>query len=169
MARFVDTLIQDGLDWPIEVIVDPVEPDLVDIRHRRLCHHWRVAQRARQALPMRSDLSPAFLAEITDHLVVTRNGDDPYYEHYGRALARAYGRDMTGKSASDFPASIGQMFRSIYRLCELNRAPVFACHTPPPSVPIEHWLRLVVPLGDAGGHQVTHFLVCSIPVGGTTP
>jgi hypothetical protein len=164
MARFVDRLVQDGIDAPIDLIVDPTEGDLVDIRHRRLRHHWWAAYRAQDAVPKRSDLSAAFIDEILDSLIVVSNQDDTLrYEHYGRAIARAYGRDMTGRGLDEFPLLIAQMFRSIYRLCERQRVPVFMRHVPSDSHSVEHWLRLIVPLDDAGIRRITHFLVCNIP------
>ncbi len=73
MARFVDRLVQDGLDTPIDVVVDPIDSDLVDVRHRRLCHHWRLARRQRDGVPASSDLSSTFLAEIDDCMVLLAN------------------------------------------------------------------------------------------------
>lgn len=166
MARFVDTLVQDGLDAPIDVIVDPDEDDLIDARHRRLRHHWWAALRTRERLPGRGDLNASFLAEIDDHvLVVAASGGRLRYETYGRAIARAYGRDMTGRSLDEFPSVIGQLFRSVYRLCAAQRVPVFTRHKPPPAVKVDFWLRLIVPLGESGPDEVTHFLVCNVPVG----
>lgn len=170
MARFVDTLVQDGLDAPIDVVVDPDENDLVDARHRRLRHHWWAALRAKEGLPGRRDINAGFLAEIDEHvLVVAKSGSTLRYQTYGRAIARAYGRDMTGRSLDEFPSVIGQLFRSVYRLCAAQRVPVFTRHKPPPAVSVDFWLRLIVPLGESGADEVTHFLVCNVPVGETVP
>ena len=167
MARFTDRLVQDGLDTPIDVVVDPIDSDLVDVRHRRRCHHWRAAQRERKSLPACADLSPTFLAEIDDYMVLlVKRGATMHYLRYGRGLVRAYGRDMTGLGVDDFPTLIGQLFRSVYRFCETYRVPVFSQHSPPPEVTVDYWLRLVVPIDETGGGDViTGFLVCSIPVG----
>jgi hypothetical protein len=165
MPRFVDRLVQDGLDEPIDLIVDPAEGDLVDIRHRRLRHHWWAAYRAHDGLPKRADLSAAFLDDILDYLIIVSNEDDSLrYEHYGRAIARSYGRDMTGRALDEFPPLIAQMFRLIYRLCERQRVPVFMRHVPSESHSVEHWLRLIAPLDDAARGRITHFLVCNIPL-----
>ncbi len=168
MARFADTLVQDGLATPIDVIVDPDEGDLIDARHRRLRHHWWAALRARQRLPGRGDLSASFLAEIDDYVMIVRkDGAGLRYQAYGGAIARAYGRDMTGRSLDEFPSVIGQLFRSVYRLCAAQRVPVFTRHKPPPAVKVDFWLRLIVPLGEASPDEITHFLVCNVPVGET--
>lgn len=170
MPRIVDRLVQDGLDTPIDVVVDPTDQDLVDVRHRRLCHHWRMARRERDGVPASGDLNPGFLAEIDDYLVLlVKRGDDLHYLRFGRGLVKAYGRDMTGLSVDDFPTLIGQLFRSVYRLSEAYRVPVFSQHKPPPSVTVDYWLRLVVPLDETGsGRTITGFLVCSIPIGAET-
>lgn len=167
MARFTDRLVQDGLDTAIDVVVDPTDQDLVDVRHRRLCHRWRVARRERNGVPASGDLDPGFLAEIDDYMaLLVKRGDDLHYLRFGRSLAKAYGRDMTGLSVDDFPTRIGQLFRSVYRLSEAYRVPVFSQHKPPPTVAVDLWLRLVVPLDETeSGNVITAFLVCSIPIG----
>ncbi len=168
MARFVDILVQDGLDAPIDVIVEPDESDLVDLRHRRLRHHWWAAQRERERLPRRGDIDSIFLAEINDYVMIVKvDGADLRYQTYGRAITRAYGRDMTGRSLNAFPSTMGQLFRSVYRLCAAQRVPVFTRHKPPPAVGVDFWLRLIVPLGESGPDEITHFLVCNVPVGET--
>lgn len=167
MARFVDRLVQDGLDTPIDVIVDPIDQDLVDARHRRLCHHWRAARRQREGVPASFDLSSTFLAEIDDNMaLLAKRGEDLHYLRFGRNLAKAYGRDMTGLGVDDFPSLIGQLFRSVYRLSEAHRVPVFSQHKPPPEIAVDLWLRLVVPLDETeSGSLVTAFIVCSVPIG----
>lgn len=165
MVRFVDRLVQDGIDAPVDLIVDPNERDLVDIRHKRLCHHWWAALRKRGSLPARSEISAPFLAEIADHLVLlTRHGDDFRYEQFGRALARTYGIDMTGKVLGDYPGPVATLFRSIYHTCEMKRVPVYSRHMSATAAPVDHWLRLIVPLDQKGGGQTTHLLGCSIAV-----
>ena len=167
MARFVDRLVQDRLDTPIDVVVDPIDSDLVDVRHRRLCHHWRLARRQRDGVPASSDLSSTFLAEIDDCMVLlAKRGEDLHYLRFGRTLAKAYGRDMTGLSVDDFPTLIHPLFKTVYRLCEGYRVPVFGQHKPPPTVAVDLWLRLEVPLDETeSGSIVTSFIVCSIPIG----
>lgn len=170
MARFVDTLIQDGLESPIDVIVDPDEGDLIDARHRRLRHHWWAALRARERLPGRDDFPFGFLAEIDDFvMIVAKAGADLRYETYGKAIARAYGRDMTGRFVCEFPSIVSQLFSSVYRTCMSQQVPVFTRHKPPPTVRVAYWLRLIVPLGEAGPGEVTHFLVCNVPLGEAVP
>ena len=165
MARFVDRLIQDGIHQPIEVIVDPDESDLVDIRQKRLRHHWWTAQRERSALPVRSDISRSFLDDLVDIIAVVSKIDNALrYDSFGKSLADAFGRDMTGEEIDSLPPSVGQMFRAVYLLSEHRRVPVFTRHKPPPGVPVDHWLRLVVPLGDSDRTRVGGFIVCSIPV-----
>jgi hypothetical protein len=165
MTRFVDRLIQDGIHQPIEVIVDPDESDLVDIRQKRLRHHWWIAQRERSGLPVRSDINRSFLDGIADFVAVVSKIDNALrYESFGKSLADAFGRDMTGEEVESLPPSVGQTFRAVYLLSEHRRVPVFTRHTPPPGIPVDHWLRLVVPLGDADRTKVGGFIVCSIPV-----
>ena len=73
---------------------------------------------------------------------------------------------MTGLSVDDFPTLIHPLFKTVYRLCEGYRVPVFGQHKPPPTVAVDLWLRLVVPLDETeSGSIVTSFIVCSIPIG----
>ena len=170
MARFVDRFVQDGIDQPIDVIIDPDERDLVDIRQKRLRHHWWAAHREREGLPTRADISASFLDDIADFTaVVSRNGNTLRYESFGKGLARADGRDMTGESVDALPALIGQLFRSVYLLSEMKMAPVFTRHSPPAEIPVDYWLRLVVPFGENIPLEVSHYIVCSIPVARPEP
>ncbi len=165
MARFVDRFVQDGIDRPIEVIVDPDEKDLVDIRQKRLRHHWKAAQREREGLPGRADISPAFLDDIVDFTaIVSKRGNALSYESFGKALARAYGRDMTGKPVDTFASGVGQLFRSIFLVSDAKKSPVFTRHQATADTTVDYWLRLVVPLADGEPTKVSHFMVCSIPV-----
>ncbi|MBL8692186.1 MAG: hypothetical protein JNL04_23975, partial [Rhodospirillaceae bacterium] len=161
---------QDGIDQPIEVIIDPDEKDLVDIRQKRLRHHWWAAQREREGLPMRADISASFLDDIADFTaVVSKNGNALRYESFGKGLARAYGRNMNGESVDALPTLIGQLFRSVYLLCEMKKAPVFTRHSASTEVTVDYWLRLVVPFGENSPLEVSHYIVCSIPVAKPEP
>jgi hypothetical protein len=164
MARFVDRLIHDAFSAPVELIVDPSEDDLVDVRHRRLRHYWWSAFRLRQRLPRQEDIGAGFLDEIADFSVIAvPDRDDHRLEVYGRALARAYGRNMKGQRLADFPPLVAQFMRSIYAVCRSHQVPVFTLHTPPPEIEVETWLRLVLPLEDADAR--IRFLACSVPLG----
>lgn len=165
MARFVDRFVQDGIDRPIEVIVDPNEKDLIDIRQKRLRHHWWSAHRQREGLPHLEDIAQSFLDDISDFTAfVEKKGTVLRYERFGRGLARAFGRDMTGELVDALPTEIGQLFRSVYILCENKKVPVFTRHQPPPEIAVDHWLRFVAPFSETSPIEVSHFLVCSIPV-----
>jgi hypothetical protein len=167
MARFVDRMVQDGHDSPIDVIIDPDEKDLIDARHRRLRHHWWAAYRERNALPLREDFSVSFLADIGDYLTILEKvGPTLRYEYYGRGVAHAYGRDLTGRTVDDFPSSVTQVFRTIYHLAEVKIVPIFMRQAPISGPAVEHWLRLIVPVSNDDPAVVTHFITCNVPVGG---
>lgn len=165
MARFVDRFVQDGLDQPIDVVVDPGEKDLIDVRQRRLRHHWWAAQRLREGLPGRADVSPVFMDEIADYVAIVAKEEKALrYQSFGKGLARAYGSDMTGRQVDELPSMIGGLFRAVYLLSETKKVPVFTRHMPPAGGSVDYWLRLVVPLGENAPSEVSHFVVCSIPV-----
>lgn len=170
MARFVDRLVQDGIDSPIDIIVDPNEIDLIDVRHKRLRHHWWAAQREREGLPSQGDFNISFIAEINDYLtILEKYGTDLRYESFGRGIIRAYGRDLTGQTLAALPSPVTHLFRSLYHLCEQKKVPVFTRHAPISGSAVDYWLRLIVPLCKVDPAMVSRFMVCNVAVGGTVP
>jgi len=167
MARFVDRLVQDGHDSIIDVIVDPDESDLIDVRQRRLRHHWWAAFRERNALPLRRDFNASFLHDIVDYLaVVEKVAGTLRYATFGKGVAQAYGRDLTGTTVDQLPLPVANLFRSMYHLAEAKLVPVFTRHAPITGPAVRNWLRLIVPLGKDDSAVVTHFMTCNVPVGG---
>ena len=87
------------------------------------------------------------------------------YSDYGSAVAKAYGRDMTGRRISEFPVPLSKAFFSLYRLALKQAIPYAALHPPqPPLVPAANWHRLILPLDEAQHGKVDRFLVCNIPI-----
>ena len=87
---------------------------------------------------------------------------DCHYRHYGAGIARLYGRDMTGRRGSDFGGQIARFFTATYLAVARRRRPLFTEHQPPPSVPVERWWRVILPMVDAED-RVSQFLVGIVP------
>jgi hypothetical protein len=156
----------DGLKEPFQVIADPSEADLIDARKRALLKMWQKRRFASGRLPRRSELDADLLEELKLHLMyltVQADGDLRYLE-YGEAIAKAYGKDMTGRRTSEFPAPLSKAFLSLYHLALKQAIPYATRHLPPPPIPAAYWHRLILPLDEAQRGKVDRFLVCNIPV-----
>ncbi len=109
-------------------------------------------------LEMRPALGNVMLLEADDA------ADDYRYRLYGSRIAERVGFDLTGKFTRDVPThpAIGLFFRVCYRACAQRKVPLFTRHTPPTSVGVAYWSRLVLPLADEKG-AARHFLVGNVP------
>ena len=123
------------------------------------------------ALPRRSDLpiAAAFdleaLSSVRDWVIWVDLLDaeaDCYYRLHGSGVAKLYGRDMTGRRGSDFGGQIARFFTATYLAVGRRRRPLFTEHRPPPSVPVEKWWRVILPMVDADD-RVAQFLVGIVP------
>lgn len=106
-----------------------------------------------------SDFSP-----LSDWLMLLAPGagqEDYVYSHYGKAIIETFGRDMTGKSTSDFGGYIATFFSALYRACAMRGEWIVSEHEPPASVFVRRWHRLIVPL--YSGEDATHFAVANVP------
>jgi hypothetical protein len=155
----------EGLPEPFEVRADPDEEDLIDLRKRRLLKAWRRRRFALNRIPFRYELDQDLLGELAPNLMeleLQANGDFRYIA-YGKAIAAAYGRDMTGQLTSAFPTPIAKAFLSVYTLALKTKITYATRHKPPPPVPIDYWHRLILPLR-AESQEIGGFLVCNVPV-----
>jgi hypothetical protein len=158
----------DGLDRPFEIVADPSEEDLLDARQRALLRVWRKALHNRGTPPALGDLERVRIEELNPHLMLlaVQNDGDLVYLRYGTAVQAAYGGDVTGRRASEFPTPVGKVFLSIYRLGLKTRLAYATRHKPPPPVRDGHWHRLILPVDEARKGSVDHFLACNVAVDG---
>ena len=91
-----------------------------------------------------------------------QGGADFRYAHYGAAITRNYGKDMTGSLTSDIGGHISRFFTALYRAIMRRQEWVLSVHSPPCSVFVQHWHRLIVPL--SAGDTVAAFAVCNVAV-----
>jgi hypothetical protein len=155
----------DGLPAPFEVHADPDEEDLIDLRKRRLLKAWRRQRFALGRIPFRHELDQDLLVELASNLMELdlQSDGDFRYAFYGKAVASAYGKDMTGQLTSAFPTPIARAFLSIYGLALKTRIPYATRHKPLPPVRIAHWHRLILPIRTEF-KEIGGFLVCNVPV-----
>lgn len=155
----------EGLPEPFEVRADPDEDDLIDLRKRRLLKAWRRRRFALGRIPFKHELDQTLLADLAPYLMELglQSDGDFLYVAYGKAIAAAYGRDMTGKRTSDFPSPIAKAFLSVYSLALKTKSPYATRHKPPRPVRIDHWHRLILPIRGEG-KEIGGFLVCNVPV-----
>ncbi|MDK3072596.1 hypothetical protein QO034_05695 [Sedimentitalea sp. JM2-8] len=90
------------------------------------------------------------------------DGENFYYDHYGRGIARVYGQDMAGRSTQDFPGYIGNFFSVIYQAVIKQKRRVLTVHRPPNRVFVSTWRRLIVPVTSDDG-EVVRILVLNTP------
>jgi hypothetical protein len=155
----------EGLPEPFEVRADPSEEDLIDLRKRRLLKAWRRQRFALARIPFRYELDQELLAELAPHLMEleAQSDGDFLYTAYGGAIARAFGRDMTGRRTSELPTPVAKAFLSVYSLALKMKIPYSTRHKPPPPVRVGWWHRLVLPVR-AEHREIGGFLVCNVPV-----
>ena len=123
------------------------------------------------ALPRRADLpqadafDPGSLEAVREWLIWVELLDaeaDCLYRIHAPGVARLYGRDMTGLRGSDFGGQAARFFTAAYLAVARRRRPLFTAHQPPPGVPVERWLRVILPMVDAED-RVSQFMVGIVP------
>jgi hypothetical protein len=165
MRRKFDVHV-DGLDEPMLIVANPNESDLVDMRERLALKSWRKAAFEKGRLPTIGELGVDMITDLEPNLVeleVLPDGD-MLYRKYGAAIARAFGRDMTGRRTSELPTPVAKVFLSVYRLAIKRPMPYSTRHRPPADVKVGHWHRLILPMADAKSGKVGEFVVCIVPI-----
>ena len=123
------------------------------------------------ALPRRADLpradafDPGILDAVRDWLIwveLLEAEADCLYRIHAPGVARLYGRDMTGLRGSNFGGLAARFFTAAYLAVARRRKPLFTAHQPPPGIPVERWLRVILPMVDAE-ERVSQFLVGIVP------
>ena len=95
-------------------------------------------------------------------MVLVPDGAHYRYVHYGREIARHYGRDPTGGSTADFPAHITRFFDLVYQAASERREWVLTEHEPPTPVFVRLWRRLIVPVMVVSGERVVRFVALNL-------
>lgn len=168
MTRLVESRSFPGLPEPARIIYEPDVVDLPDPRIRALYTRWMFDRPEGAAGANRDFVDSDEVRPIARNLMLLEpvvkpgSGYDYIYRIYGPDIAQRYGRDMTGKRASDFPAGISMLFMQLYESVMRNAWPIYSQHAPPKAVKVEHWVRLILPLGR---DSVEWLLVVNQPVG----
>lgn len=90
-------------------------------------------------------------------------GEHVRYIHYGKSIADHLGQDMTGRTSAEFESYITEFFDALYRAAAERAEWVYSEHEPPAHVFVRVWRRLIVPLFDDAGREVTGFLAINLP------
>lgn len=125
---------------------------------------WERKRRGRLA-PQRRDFTAEDLHLWFGNLMVLdviEEGRDFLYRLYGTDVATAFGRDMTNRLVSEFPAPVGEFIMSNYREIIAQPRPMFCEHTPPIEVSVYSWQRLILPLSE-NGTAISQILVAIYP------
>jgi hypothetical protein len=145
-------------------------PQMDDLRHaplRFLLQHWRDLAAGRP-MPRASQIDALALVPALGHVGlvdVVDGGADFHHRLYGTHVAAVSGFEMTGRSVSEFKASVYIVeyylagYRAIYRRGE----PLYTEHGPPATVMTSAWHRLALPLADADG-AIVRVLTANVPI-----
>ncbi len=91
-----------------------------------------------------------------------QDAKDFRYTYYGKGIAQNYGRDMTGRRASEFGGHVATFFAGLYSAMLKRGETVFSEHEPPQNVFVRVWQRYIVPrIADDG--TVVGFLAMNVP------
>lgn len=122
---------------------------------RQLYDYWTRAAGAAD-LPGEPDIDLGNLAEIRDNIMYLQavdGGRDFIYLHYGRAIARVYGHDMTGKPLSKLQVIALARYIRTYREIVESREPRYSLHRAETTLDSGAsnicWERLMLPVVNA--------------------
>ena len=160
-------VVQEGLPRAATVILEPGDGDLMDMRLRGLLRAWTSAKfKNKGRLPAKGDLAEGAVRAAADFCVDIEiaAGGELAFLSYGRGIARAFGRDMTGRRVSDLPKADAIFFKKVYFIAGSKRIACATEHAPSATVPVGRWMRLVLPMDETGKGNATHFLACNVPI-----
>ncbi len=107
---------------------------------------------AAEGVPLLSDLMEAGLGEMSAHYsILVPDGTGRFaYLHYGAALAKASGRERTGRTTDDLAPEIrGYLQREYARALDIGR-PIYLVHLAHLDVPVDSWESLAAPVATEG-------------------
>lgn len=104
-------------------------------------------------------------APYTMLLDVEDDGWDFWYRYYGAGIAERSGFDLTGRGIWEIPTAsqIGIFFAACYRAVLERKRPLLTWHMAPSNIAVVSWDRLIMPLANASGTDITRLLVGNIP------
>jgi hypothetical protein len=131
-----------------------------------LAGFWR-SHCAGGVLPGIDIVDPLALKPALGYLMlldVLDDGWDYRYRVYGSAIARRFGRDLTGARTSDIArtAYTGNFYIAGYRAVIARREPLYSVSSSPNYVAATDWRRLALPLAGPDG-AVSRLLVGNVP------
>lgn len=146
----------------------PDADDLPKPQLKFLLDRWN-ALRGDAALPPRKTIDPVALKPALGFIMLLDAVDDGWdyvYRLYGSEITPHVVRDYTGMRTSELVMSghtyITHFYIACYRAARQRRAPLYTENTPPPSIAVKVWHRLLLPFADAAGDP-NHFLVGNVP------
>jgi hypothetical protein len=147
---------------------EPGADDLPKPQLKFLLGHWQ-ALRGGQALPPRKAIDAVALKPALGFIMLLDAVDDGWdyvYRLYGSEITPHVVRDYTGMRTSELVMSghtyITHFYIACYRAARARRRPLYTENTPPPSIAVKTWHRLILPFADAAG-EPGHFLVGNVP------
>lgn len=153
---------------------EPGEADLPKDEIAFLLRWWRKLASEHGGLPPASlPLDPLALRPALGYLMtldVLPEAADFRYRLFGSRVAERSGFDLTGKLVSKVPGPPDGVawFLATYAAAALERAPLYAEHTPWSSMSVTRWYRLILPLAGPDG-SVARFIVGNVPGSLRTP
>lgn len=142
--------------------------DLPKPQLKFLLEHWN-GLRGAAVLPPRKAVDPVALKPALGFIMlldVVDDGWDYVYRLYGSEIAPHVVRDYTGMRTSELVMSghdyITHFYIACYRAARLRRLALYTENTPPPSIAVKIWHRLLLPFADTAG-EPNHFLVGNVP------
>ncbi len=150
-----------------EIKWTPNQSDIYECQLRSLLLYWE-ALRGEMPVPRAADFDPVALPEVLGHLMlmeVIEGGADFSYRVYGMWIANESGYKMTGKRISALPRESPILSALLFagnRAVVQNPKPLLMRHGAPPTMVIDRWERLVLPLSNEDG-VITRVLVGLMP------
>jgi hypothetical protein len=153
------------------------DPSEADLRKDELCfllRWWRALADKHGGMPPASlPIDPLALRPALGYLMtldVMPEAADFRYRLFGSRVAERSGFDLTGKLVSKVPGPPDGVawFLATYAAAALERAPLYAEHTPWSAMSVTRWYRLILPLAGPDG-SVARFLVGNVPGSMRTP
>lgn len=134
---------------------------------RHLLTHWSSLAIGKR-LPDIRQIDPFDLRRALGYVMlmdVVDGGHDFRYRHFGRAISRVSGFDMTGRQLSEHPAStyVTEFHIAVCRASIRRREPVYTARSPVGAQDTGVWERLILPLVDENDH-VPLLLVANTPI-----
>lgn len=130
-------------------------------RLRSLAAHWH-SLAGGDALPARSAIDPTAMRPWLGNILlvdVIDGGAGFTYRLYGSEVAEHFGRDLTGRTPSEFPAHHVDIILGAYRGVVETGRPRYTVHILSiDGRKFAAWERVVLPLSD-DGRTVNHLLV----------